>query len=393
MKYSYVVPGGAGYQGTELVRDLLFTRKGPRYDTKMVSVVDSRQEALDALADRMRDPRLRTVNENASDMVFMSGFVEGADVIFSCLPDYRYNLALTELAVEKGKHLVELGGNNDLVAEQKKLHKAAQKSGSRIIYGAGIAPGAITLVGQQCIDELGGPRCVAYLHMYCGGLPTEPQGLLNYKEVFSKKGWFNEIREPCDILRDGKRVRLEPMTEMETQEFYRPFGNLEAVHTSGGISSLVGRYEGKIGEMYYKTLRYPGHWAIMKALNDLGYLSDELTVDGVSASQMSEHVLHPHINYESNDVILARWVAGSGYRPGRSLEIEYNLIILGKPGEGRTAMQIATADSASIVGQMAAKGTIEQTGVIDHEDIPARKFLRQWAMRGIRLVRQERKRL
>lgn len=393
MQYSYVVPGGAGYQGTELVRDLLFTKKGQRHDTKMVAVVDSRQDALDCLEAKMHDPRLKTINEDASDMGFMSGFIEGADVIFSCLPDYDYNLALTRLAVDKGKHLVELGGNNDLVAEQKKLHKAAKKSGSRIIYGAGIAPGAITLVGQHCIDELGGPKGIAYLHMYCGGLPTEPQGILNYKEVFSKKGWFNEIREPCDILRDGKCVTVSPMTEMEQQEFYQPFGNLEAVHTSGGVSSLIERYEGKINEIYYKTLRYPGHWAIMKALNDLGYLRDDVFVRGVSASEISERVLHGHINYRSNDVILARWVAGTGYRSGRSVELEYNLIILGKPEENRTAMQIATADSASIVGQMAAKGIIEDTGVIDHEQIPARKFLRQWMMHGIRLVRQERKRL
>ena len=38
-----------------------------------------------------------------------------------------------------------------------------------------------------------------------------------------------------------------------------------AFYTGGGISTLPFRYEGRIEHLSYKTLRYPGHAAIMKA--------------------------------------------------------------------------------------------------------------------------------
>ena len=51
-----------------------------------------------------------------------------------------------------------------------------------------------------------------------------------------------------------------------------PVGTLEAFHTGGGISTLPFAYEGKVDVMEYKTLRYPGHVAIMRPIRELGLL-------------------------------------------------------------------------------------------------------------------------
>ena len=51
-------------------------------------------------------------------------------------------------------------------------------------------------------------------------------------------------------------------------------GTLEAFHTGGGISTLPFAYEGKVDVMEYKTLRYPGHVAIMRPIRELGLLDN-----------------------------------------------------------------------------------------------------------------------
>jgi lysine 6-dehydrogenase len=68
---------------------------------------------------------------------------------------------------------------------------------------------------------------------------------------------------------------VEALTGMEQVSFPEPLGTLEAFYTAGGISTLPYRYRGQLRTMEYKTLRYPGHAQIMKAIRDLGLLSDE----------------------------------------------------------------------------------------------------------------------
>lgn len=67
---------------------------------------------------------------------------------------------------------------------------------------------------------------------------------------------------------------------MEPLEF-PAVGELEAFHTAGGLSTMAQRYEGKLERMEYKTLRYPGHASLMRAIRELGLLElDAVDVRG-----------------------------------------------------------------------------------------------------------------
>jgi lysine 6-dehydrogenase len=64
-------------------------------------------------------------------------------------------------------------------------------------------------------------------------------------------------------------------------QFPEPVGTLEAFHTAGGISIMPFTYEGKVDVMEYKTLRYPGHLAVMRPIRELGLLDlDPVDVRG-----------------------------------------------------------------------------------------------------------------
>jgi lysine 6-dehydrogenase len=106
-------------------------------------------------------------------------------------------------------------------------------------------------------------------------LPQHPQPPLDYQLVFAVEGLINEYVERCIVVRDGVKLSVEPLTEIEALEFPEPFGTLEAFHTSGGLSTLPRTFAGKVRDMDYKTIRYPGHGAKMRALYELGLFSTE----------------------------------------------------------------------------------------------------------------------
>ena len=58
-------------------------------------------------------------------------------------------------------------------------------------------------------------------------------------------------------------------------------GRLEAFTTSGGSSTLPQTYRGRLRELDYKTVRYPGHRDKVRAMRDLGLWSEEpVTIAG-----------------------------------------------------------------------------------------------------------------
>ena len=108
--------------------------------------------------------------------------------------------------------------------------------------------------------------------VYVGGLPQSPEPPLNYQIVYSLEGALDYYTTPSWILRGGRPVQVDALSELEPVEFPAPVGTLEAFHTGGGISTLPFAYEGKVDVMEYKTLRYPGHAAIMRPIRELGLL-------------------------------------------------------------------------------------------------------------------------
>src|SRR5205085_8811099 len=94
----------------------------------------------------------------------------------------------------------------------------------------------------------------------------------HYQLVFSVNGLINEYVEPARVLRDGKIVDIEPLTEPEpfTIDGFEP---LVGFHTSGGTSTLPETFKGRVGECFEKTLRYPAHYTMVRNLYDLGFFS------------------------------------------------------------------------------------------------------------------------
>src|SRR5260370_11788782 len=94
----------------------------------------------------------------------------------------------------------------------------------------------------------------------------------HYQLVFSVEGLINEYVEPARILRKGKLITIEPLTEPEP--FHMDgFAPLVAFQTSGGTSTLPETFEARAAECFEKTRRYPGHYDLLSYLKALVLLS------------------------------------------------------------------------------------------------------------------------
>jgi lysine 6-dehydrogenase len=306
------------------------------------------------------------------------------------------NLGLAKAAIEARCHFADLGGNNTVVRQELALAGKAEKRGVAIAPDCGLSPGMASILGGELVNRLGG-RADA-LKLYVGGLPEKPMPPFHYQLVFSVEGLINEYVEPASILRKGKMVTVEPLTEPE--EFHMAgFAQLVAFHTSGGTSTLPETFEGRVGECFEKTLRYPGHFDLLCELKALGLFSSDKMKIGkaeIAPRAVMSKVFEGKFAGKGPDVCIMRLEAHESVRtPGvrgllgtrlQGRVASFTLVDHYDPKTDMSAMMRTTAFPASIVLQMLASGAIAKRGaVLQERDVPADLFLDEMEKRGIKI--------
>jgi lysine 6-dehydrogenase len=314
--------------------------------------------------------------------------MNGVDAVVCALP-YYFNGDMTRLALDAGAHYCDLGGNTEIVEQQKKLHDEAVAAGLSVVPDCGLAPGMVNILAQDGIDALDEVDAV---RIRVGGLPQHPRPPLNYQIVYSMHGVLDYYTTPAVILKDGQPTTVEALSGLETVEFPEPVGNLEAFFTAGGISTMPTRYRGRIPVMEYKTLRYPGHAGLMRAIRELGLLDLEpVDVDG--APVVPRHafieVVSPRLRNLDGDDLVAMQVLVEGRVSGRAAAVRYDLVDFYDPRHGITAMMRATGFSLALTGVMQTDGRIGAGVHTPDECVPAGEYLREMAARGVEISRTE----
>ena len=371
---------GAGTQGSAAAFDLLARDR----DCEVV-IADLRTDALHPALEPWLGDRLTTVRANANCESEVAAAMEGAAAVLCAFP-YYFNHDMARLALDAGAHFTDLGGNTAIVERQRGLDSRARAAGLSIVPDVGLAPGMVNILAQGGIDRLDATDSVK---LRVGGLPRHPRPPLNYQIVYSLEGMLDYYVTPAEILKDGERTTVEALSELETLDFPDPVGRLEAFHTGGGTSTLPARYEGRIRSLEYKTLRYPGHAHIMRAIRALGLLSDrEIEHDGARVNPRKffiRQVTPLLTNDEGDDLVVAR-VEVAGERGGRPARIRYDVIDHHDPATGITAMARTTGFSLAIVALMQARGEVTAPGVgTPDEVIPPDAFVAELRRRDIRV--------
>lgn len=308
----------------------------------------------------------------------------GHDSVISCV-NYWYNVSLSKAAIETGANFCDLGGNNYIVDEQLALDAEAKAAEINIIPDCGLAPGMVSILAMHGAARF---DSVDEIHIRVGGLPQQPQPPLNYQLVFSVEGLINEYIEVARVIRDGKIVEVDSMTELESLEF-EGFPPLEAFQTSGGTSTLPDTFLGNIKELDYKTIRYAGHCDKFKTMIDLGLCSsEEMVVDfqKVKPRRVFGDLLQKHLPADGPDYVLVR-VDFVGSKNGEMKKLRYDIVDKLDEQTGMSAMMRTTAFPASIIAQMMASGDVVSRGATPQEKaIDPEKFVAELARRDIRII-------
>jgi len=368
---------GAGLQGSACAYDLL-----QQPGVEQVTVADLKPDRVSRLLKSPGGKRLALSKLDLQDGAALRAALRGQDAVLNAAP-YYFNLDVTRAAVELGVHCADLGGNTEIVFQQRELDAEAQRRGVSVIPDCGLAPGMVNILAAEGIRRVGEADAVK---IYVGGLPQHPEPPLNYQIVYSLEGALDYYTTPSWVLRDGKPTRLDALSELEEVAFPPPVGVLEAFHTGGGISILPWVYAGKVRTMEYKTLRYPGHVAIMRPIRDLGLL--DLTPVKVKGKEVVPRdafiaTVSPKLTQsEGRDFVALRVdvLVVIGERAAWQLLDYYD------EAHGISAMMRTTGYSLAITGLMQVDGRISAKGVrTPDEAVPFEEYVKELARRGVEI--------
>jgi saccharopine dehydrogenase-like NADP-dependent oxidoreductase len=313
----------------------------------------------DVLGRLDRDERIRIVAADVEDSSKVVDLLNGQFAVLNAGPFYL-TTGIAEAARAAHAHYLDL---TEDVARARRVRELAADASTTFIPQCGLAPGFVSIVAFDMAKRF---KVLDSVKLRVGALPQYPSNALNYNLTWSTDGVINEYCEPCEAIVNGVRREVQPLQERE--EFSLDGVTYEAFNTSGGLGTLCDTLEGKVRTLNYRTIRYPGHAAIMRALlNDLR-LRDRRDV----LKDILEHAVPTTLQ----DVVIV-FVTVSGHDDGQLVQETYANKIYSRDIDGRTlsAIQITTAAAICTVLDLLATGQLPQNGFVRQEDIPLKAFL------------------
>lgn len=305
-------------------------------------------------------PGIRTLQLDAGDAHALDAAVAGKFAVVNAGP-FNVNAMVASAAAAKGAHYLDL--SEDLEGTRV-VRELAGKSACAMIPQCGLAPGFVSIVAFELARKF---DKIERIQLRVGALPRYPSNALKYNLTWSTDGLINEYCNPCEAITGGEPVELQPLEGLES--FSLDGIDYEAFNTSGGLGSLRETFAGKVDELNYRTIRYPGHRDIMKALLEDLKLRDR--------RELLKDILESALPHTGQDVVVIK-ASVSGLRNG-CLEQEtwanriYHRNINGRPW---SAIRLTTSAGACAALDLLAQGKLPGKGLVRQEDIPFREFIR-----------------
>lgn len=316
-----------------------------------VTAFDSResQEALPFVvqpADLATDAGIRTVTE-------------GCDAVLSCLP-YRLNARIAAAAHARGIHYFDL---TEDVPTTRSIIDLSRTSRGLMAPQCGLAPGFVGIVGAAQVAAF---QTCRSLRLRVGALPQHPTGLMGYAFNWSPEGVVNEYLNDCEVIEDGVRKMVSSMEWIET--VYVGGVMLEAFTTSGGLGTICETFHGRVANVDYKSMRYPGHMRMMNFFFHELLMRERRELAGEILTNAKPPV---------NDDVVYIHVSSEGLLAGRLQRREFVRAYRPIDLAGGVQTAIAWTTSASVVSviQMVRDRRLPQQGFLKQEDIPLDGFL------------------
>ncbi len=208
------------------------------YDLKKAEIIAKKWKSTQALA-------LDLSNKQTCEDV-----IKGSHAVISALP-YHCNPPVAEIVIRAGMHYLDL---TEDVQTTDTIAKLGSQAKGAVIPQCGLAPGFISIAAAHLMRRF---ESVDSVKMRVGALPIYPSNRLKYNLTWSTEGLINEYGNMCEVISEGHKLLAFPLEGYE--RFSLDGVEYEAFNTSGGLGTLCGSMEGKVRNLDYKSIRYPGH--------------------------------------------------------------------------------------------------------------------------------------
>ncbi len=377
---------GAGMVGSVMAADLAGD------EGFQVTVADRSPDAL-SLASRRASGNIRPVEADLADPEAIARLASEADIVLGALSS-RLGFGALRAVIQAGRDYCDISFMSE---DFQELDSLARAKGVTVVTDCGVAPGMSHILAARAASMLSPCNSI---EIYVGGLPRVRSWPYEYKAGFAPSDVIEEYTRPSRLVEHSREVIRPALSEPELLEF-EGVGTLEAFNTDG-LRSLVTSLG--VPFMKEKTLRYPGHIALMRALRETGLFSQTpvrvRNADGQFVSvrplDLTSALLFPLWTYQpgEEDLTVMRVIA-HGRRDVALTELRWDLLDLFDRRSGCTSMSRTTAFPCAIVARMIAAGEFRSPGVnpperIGQRESLARKLLSELERRGVRYVFTER---
>ena len=320
-----------------------------------VTVVDRSPEALA----KLKGMPLATRVVETSDAQALLAVLRGQQAVINALPYHLATMAATA-AREAGCHYFDL---TEDVAATRAIQEMAKGASTAFMPQCGLAPGFIGIVAHHLAQ---GFDSLQEVKMRVGALPAFPTNSLKYNLTWSVDGLINEYCHPCEAIRGGKSIEVLPLEGLE--HFSLDGTEYEAFNTSGGLGTLCETLAGKVQTLDYKSVRYPGHQALMKMLLEELQLNED--------TETLKAIMRKSIPSTMQDVVLV-FVTVSGMKNGALLQEVFARKIFADRSDTHplSAIQITTAAGICAAVDLFREGQLPQRGFIRQEQVGLPAFL------------------
>lgn len=284
----------------------------------------------------------------------------GCNAVLSALP-FFCNITTAKIAKETGVHYFDLTEDVKTTQEIQKLAVGAKNA---FMPQCGLAPGFISIAAAHLVNLFDD---VENVKMRVGALPIYPSNKLKYNLTWSTEGLINEYCNPCEVLEDGKKILTFALEGFE--HFSLNGIEYEAFNTSGGLGTLCDTLAGKVANLNYKSVRYPGHKDLVQfLLHDLKFHEDR---DALRV------IFERSIPTTKQDKCII-FVEAKGHTNGRYIQRTYASTVYNATisGNHMGAIQVTTASGICAPLDLLLTGKLKKdSGFLTTESIPLPMFL------------------
>lgn len=284
------------------------------------------------------------------------------DLILNAGPFYL-SQQISTVALHTGASYMDL--TEDVQATQH-IYSLAQSASKGQLFApqCGLAPGFISILAGHLCQQF---EQLDSVHLRVGALPQYPNNQMLYNLTWSTDGLVNEYCNPCEVISQGQKIQVPALDSKE--EFSLEGIRYEAFNTSGGLGTLPHTLAGKVNQLNYKTIRYPGHRDLMK------FLLKDLKFEHPDRQKQLVDLLDQNIPMTTQDMVLIM-VSVSGQRRHSNDQLRYEKLTDVRKiphqqlyNQELSAIQISTAASICAIVELWLSNHFQDKSFLHQEDV------------------------